>query len=254
MIELMRFVLPDDGNHLIAALTVLQSYRNKRQTNDDWRGIWHVWTRDDGVHELLANKRLGVVIRDKDEAATQVDDVEMDFDFALEAERAYRMSVPTKRHLVDIYGLLLGTRPTTVRLEIPQGTNLHSHRCLVASNEAGLAATVTGLLPKKWTVEWTNLMPVSPIPDLRRGLDSMSMVIGFPSIVTYLGASMGLHVVELYPEYQYHRGWLHKHNGDGRYHMVTVDEGGLNDYTLLNAALKRVTDLEEKGNVSGAVG
>lgn len=229
MKDKLLFILPKDMEGILWTVPVWMQYLEDREVNERGAETVTIVCEREDMHGFLGACWKGAEVvaqvgKEKDEA---------DLVFEFSPEVAYRLTEKVEKHIVESYGVQLGTMPfmklPPVAMEVGQ-------------EEPGLVSIAFGNEDKwEWPYwrEFDSFLVQQEVPIhndlvetlgwkwLCHSVSKASVVVGVRGAATLLASAMGKIVMELSPEEGGHRNWMPKWE-NRKYRMIY---GKLEDMT-----------------------
>jgi len=215
---MVLFRAPQRGLQL-AALCVLQEYERLKSKDAAWSGDFYIT----GVDEDL--KRFFVSSLDSHKVRWLINEeptVKTSFYFEFDEARAYRLSESQRFNVVRAFGIMLGCEPPSYFPDLRTDT-------AVLTTETPLDFLVLPGLSEDFAervLDIAHIVTVFHGYEGYRGMEEIlscisqsKIVVGPTGVETYIAASLGKTVIELYPDSLIHTGWLSKFMTN-RYYLV----------------------------------
>lgn len=226
-LETYVLTMPDEGDLFIAALTVIEAFiKMASEADNPWRARMYLENVNPKFGNMIPEgfKSQRIEIMEMfDGPAPEPEDVDVRFRF--NKDHAYRISENAKMHVTQAFGIMFGCEPESIFPFIrPLPGIKKGQDVLIVEGKDGKWDTKVLTALKHWVesskcsislVDHTQMT----LMEAYEAVSEVEMVVGPTCAATYLAAMAGKAVVELYPEDQFHRGWLAKF-GCGPYYMV----------------------------------
>ena len=219
------YSMPDTCEMFLAALSAIQDY--------------HMWVTKRGVDPIVTlhcpNKELEFLAPaiEKDRKARLAGVVcdatgltcgEFDHAVKFDPELAYKISLTTETHVTQVFGIMIGSDPTKVTPDVSLAVGDFKLDCdimlLPFTGQEVVYDFLCNNRPELNVQQETSKDDLAWQSALRAKL-----LVGVRSGLTYLAASAGLSVVEIYPTDR-HRNWISKWSS-GRYQMIYGNPGDI---------------------------
>jgi hypothetical protein len=219
MTEKHLYVLPEDPESCLAAIAAIQGLLGELKKRKGEADVTVVCPNETLIDVAVCIDEKCDVYRELPEDVKLRD---WDMFFKFDVELAYKMAQPTQKHITQIFGIQIGSDPKS----LPDLAALWPAKAIPA------AVYDVCLLPfpsRKRVYEYlsNNFPELTIAPQLGYDItinwqvvqaESAKIVVGVRSFGTYVAASLGRAVIELYPDDRY-RQWLSKWNNP-RYQMI----------------------------------
>lgn len=229
MIDKIFFQMPEDPEIFLAALTTIQAYLEdygkSNQTKQVVSREIYIGCRED-FRFLLAALPSGEY---------RINPVGHTYDlaFSFDVDAAYQFSLSTEKHISHAFGLMLGAdpKPMPELSALVKGKSEDAGTVLLLNEDFRLAGLLTDIYPE-FEVRTLKDLPWSASTRFNEVVKH-SIVIGQRSFETYVAASLGKTVIEIYPP-DTHRRWLSKW-ANRQYQMIYGDPGNVSPDMIVKA-------------------
>jgi len=225
--ERVAFIIPETMEEAIWTVPCISQYLLNRLVTERAVDKAYAFCPIVELHSLFRSCWKGMEVKPLSELTKEIRN-EVDLMFEFDAAKAYELTYKAKKHIVEAYGILLGTVALSLLPAIVSGekedpgkvvvVDRHDRDSLYSLDDLWDKVDEFVAMGKAFGIP-VDRLPSLPYEQYREELQKASVIVGVRSSGTLIGACLGKGVMELSPELFGHKAWMGKWENK-KYSMV----------------------------------